>query len=153
MVFLPKLLGYLRKVAPGASARVWPIPLDKPAFPLSSGDVDLAVGYFDNLTTGFRQSFLFRDRYVCVVRAMHPKFAKGMTAEAFQNAEHAMAHSTGMAHANIDQLLARYQVQRKVALNPQDSDANLTASIGKSIWRRLLRAYISAACQAPTTLQ
>jgi DNA-binding transcriptional LysR family regulator len=117
MVFLPKLLGYLGKVAPGASARVWPIPLEKPGLPLSSGDVDVAVGYFDNLTTGFRQSFLFRDRYVCVVRAAHPKFTKGMTVEAFQNAEHAIAHSTGMAHANIDQLLAKYQVRRKVALS------------------------------------
>jgi hypothetical protein len=28
-----------------------------------------------------------------------------------------MAHSTGMAPANIDQLLARHQVQRKVALS------------------------------------
>lgn len=117
MVLLPKLLGYLRKAAPGASARVWPIPLEKPGLPLSSGDVDVAVGYFDNLTTGFRQSFLFRDRYVCVVRATHPRFGKGMTVEAFQNAEHAVAHSTGMAHANIDQLLARHQVQRKVALS------------------------------------
>ena len=117
MVLLPKLLGYLRKAAPGASARVWPVPLEKPGLPLSSGDVDVAVGYFDNLTTGFRQSLLFRDRYVCVVRATHPKFAKGMTVEAFEHAEHAMAHSTGMAHANIDQLLARHQVQRKVALS------------------------------------
>jgi DNA-binding transcriptional LysR family regulator len=117
MVFLPKLLGYLRNASPGASARVWPIPLEKPGLPLSSGDIDLAVGYFDNLTTGFRQSFLFRDRYVCVVRAAHPKFAKGMTVEAFASAEHAVAHSTGMAHANIDQLLARHQVRRKVALS------------------------------------
>ena len=40
-----------------------------------------------------------------------------MTVEAFEHAEHAMAHSTGMAHANIDQLLARRQVLRKVALS------------------------------------
>jgi len=116
MVFLPKLLSYLKKAAPGATVRVWPIPLEKPGLPLSSGDVDVAVGYFDNLTSGFRQAFLFRDRYVCIVRERHPKFAKGMTLEAFQNAEHAAAHSTGMAHANIDQLLARYQVRRNVTL-------------------------------------
>lgn len=72
MVFLPKLLDYLKKAAPGATARVWPIPLEKPGLPLSSGDVDLAVGYFNNLTTGFRQAFLFRDRYVCIMRASTP---------------------------------------------------------------------------------
>jgi DNA-binding transcriptional LysR family regulator len=107
MVLLPKLLSYLKKAAPGATAKVWPIPLEKPGLPHSSGDVDVAVGYFNNLTTGFRQSFLFRDRYVCVVRANHPRFAKGMTLEAFHGAEHAIAHSTGMAHANIDQVLAK----------------------------------------------
>src|SRR5580704_2495449 len=117
MVFLPKLLSHLKKAAPGASAKVWPIPLEKPGLPLSSGDVDVAVGYFNNLTTGFRQSFLFRDRYVCVVRANHPRFAKGMTSEAFNSAEHAVAHSTGMAHANIDQVLARYQVHRNITLS------------------------------------
>jgi DNA-binding transcriptional LysR family regulator len=117
MVFLPKLLSFLRKAAPGASVKVWPIPLEKPGLPLSSGDVDVAVGYFDNLTTGFRQSFLFRDRYVCVVRADHPRFAKGMTLDAFRSAEHAVAHSTGMAHANIDHLLAKYQVRRNATLS------------------------------------
>jgi DNA-binding transcriptional LysR family regulator len=117
MVFLPKLLRYMSNVAPGVSARVWPIPLENPGLPLSSGDIDVAIGYFDNLTTGFRQTFLFRDRYVCIVRATHPKFATGMTVEAFQNAEHAIAHSTGMAHASIDQILAKYQVHRKVALS------------------------------------
>jgi DNA-binding transcriptional LysR family regulator len=117
MVFLPRLLTHMKKAAPGASVRVWPIPLEKPGLLMSSGDVDLAVGYFDNLTTGFRQSFLLRDRYVCVVRANHPKFAQGMTVEAFQNAEHAIAHATGMAHANIDRVLARHQIRRKVALS------------------------------------
>jgi DNA-binding transcriptional LysR family regulator len=117
MVFLPKLLSYLKKAAPGATARVWPIPLEKPGLPLSSGEVDVAVGYFNNLTAGFRQSFLFRDQYVCIVRAKHPGFAKGMTVEAFQNAEHAIAHSTGMAHANIDQLLGKHQVRRNITLS------------------------------------
>src|SRR5262249_16843604 len=81
MVVLRKVLGYLKHAAPYASARVWPIPAEKPGLPLSSGDVDAAVGYFTNLTSGFRQSFLFRDRYVCVVRENHPRFARGMTLE------------------------------------------------------------------------
>lgn len=117
IVFVPKLLNYLKKAAPKATARVWPIPLEKPGLPLSSGDVDLAVGYFNNLTTGFRQAFLFRDRYVCIMRVNHPAFAKGMTAEAFQKVEHANAHSTGMAHADLDQVLARHGVRRNVALS------------------------------------
>src|SRR5262245_492506 len=81
-----------------------------------SGDVDAAVGFFDNLTTGFRQSLLFRERYVCAVRANHPKFRKGMTLEAFKGSEHAMADATGMAHAVIDRFLAKHRVQRNIVL-------------------------------------
>jgi DNA-binding transcriptional LysR family regulator len=116
MVFLPRLLAFLKKEAPGATVRTSPIPLENPGSALASGDVDAATGFFDNLTTGFRQSLLFRERYVCVVRVNHPKFRNGMTLEAFKSSEHAMADATGMAHAVIDRFLAKQRVQRNVAL-------------------------------------
>jgi DNA-binding transcriptional LysR family regulator len=115
-VLLPKLLALLDKQAPGATVRAAPIPLQNPGAALASGDVDAAVGFFDNLTTGFRQSLLFRERYVCIVRASHPKFLAGMTLEAFKTSEHAMADATGMAHAVIDRFLKKNRVQRNVAL-------------------------------------
>jgi DNA-binding transcriptional LysR family regulator len=115
-VLLPRLLAFLKKEAPGATVRASPIPLENPGAALVSGDVDAAVGFFDNLTTGFRQSLLFRERYVCVARANHPKFRTGMTLEAFKSSEHAMADATGMAHAAIDRFLAKQRVQRNVAL-------------------------------------
>ena len=115
-VLLPRLLAFLKKEAPGATVRTSPIPLENPGAALVSGDVDAAVGFFDNLTTGFHQSLLFRERYVCAVRANHPKFRTGMTLEAFKSSEHAMADATGMAHAVIDRFLARHRVQRNVAL-------------------------------------
>lgn len=105
-VFLPPLLKFLNKNAPGVSARA----------ALSSGEVDFAAGYFDNLTTGFFQSLVFRERYACIVRSGHPKFRAGMTLEAFKTAEHAVADATGMAHAVIDRLLAKHRVRRNVVL-------------------------------------
>src|SRR5262249_28101173 len=78
MVLLPRLIGFLRKEAPRASVKALPIPLTNPGAALSSGEVDIAVGIFDNLTTGFHQSFVLRERYVCVVRKNHPNFRKGM---------------------------------------------------------------------------
>jgi DNA-binding transcriptional LysR family regulator len=115
MVILPSMVPLLKKEAPNANVRVAPIPLENPGATLSAGDVDLAVGFFDNLTTGFRQSFLFRERYVCALRANHPKFRSGMTLDAFKAAEHAWADATGMAHA-IDRLLAKHQIRRNVTL-------------------------------------
>jgi DNA-binding transcriptional LysR family regulator len=114
MVLLPRLLAFLKKEAPGATLRTSPIPLENPGAAMVSGDVDAAAGFFDNLTTGFRQSLLFRERYVCAVRANHPKFRTGMTLEAFKT--NAMADATGMAHAVIDRFLAKQRIQRNVVL-------------------------------------
>jgi DNA-binding transcriptional LysR family regulator len=107
MVFLPKLLAFMSREAPQASLRVSPIPLEQPGAPLASGEVDLAVGFFSNLTTGFRQSMLFRERYVCVVRADHPNFRNGMTAEGFARSPRALADASGMGHAVVEAELKR----------------------------------------------
>jgi DNA-binding transcriptional LysR family regulator len=116
MVFLPKLAVFLKETAPGATMRVAPVPLENPGAALSSGEVDVAVGFFDNLTSGFLQSILFQERYVCIVRAGHPNFRTGMSIEAFKSTAHAIADSTGMAHAMIDQVLARHRIRRKDAI-------------------------------------
>src|SRR5262249_8339688 len=118
-VFLPPLLKFLKQKAPGASARVLPVPLDNPGAALSSGAVDFAGGFFDTLPAGFLQRVVFQERqerYVCIVRSRPPKFRTGMTLEAFKTAEHAVADATGMAHAVIDRFLARHRVKRNVAL-------------------------------------
>jgi DNA-binding transcriptional LysR family regulator len=107
MVFLPKLLALTAGETPKASLRVCPIPLEQPGAPLASGEVDLAVGFFRNLTTGFRQSMLFRERYVCVVRADHPNFGSGMSTEAFACSQRAIADASGMGHAVVEEELAR----------------------------------------------
>lgn len=116
MVLLPPLLAFLKKEAPNATVRSVPIPLENPGLALSSADVDLAVGFFTNLTTGFRQSLLFRERYVCAVRVNHPSFRTGMTLEAFVGTRHAIADATGMAHAVVDRLLAKHRIHREATL-------------------------------------
>jgi DNA-binding transcriptional LysR family regulator len=116
MVLLPRLLAFMKQEAPRASLRAWPIPLDNPGGPLASGEVDLAVGFFSNLTTGFRQALLFRERYVCAVRADHPRFRAGMSLDGFVATPHAIADSSGMAHAVIERILARHRIKRAVTL-------------------------------------
>ena len=107
MVILPKLLAFLAREAPQASLRACPIPIEDPGAPLASGEVDLAVGFFSNLTAGFRQSLLFRERYVCVVRADHPNFRSGMTVEGFAESPRALADASGMAHAVVEEELRK----------------------------------------------
>jgi DNA-binding transcriptional LysR family regulator len=116
MVMLPSLVTYMKKHAPGSNVRSAPIPLINPGGSLISGDVDVAVGFFDNLSSGFVQRFLFRERYVCIVRSGHAGFRGGMSVEAFKKVEHAMADATGMAHAVIDRSLEKHKIARTIAL-------------------------------------
>jgi DNA-binding transcriptional LysR family regulator len=117
MVLLPPMLAFLSREGPRITIRSVPIPLDDPGAALSAGEVDLAVGFFTTLTAGFLQSFLFHERYVCIVRAEHPNFGAGMTLEAFQRTPYAVADATGMAtHANLAKHLARHGLRPEVAL-------------------------------------
>jgi DNA-binding transcriptional LysR family regulator len=50
---------------------------------------------------------LFRERYVCVVRADHPNFGSGMSTEAFACSQRAIADASGMGHAVVEEELAR----------------------------------------------
>lgn len=117
MVLLPRLLGYLKRAAPGVSLRASPIPLTAPGEALASGEVDMAVGFFSNLATGFRRVGLFREHYVCVVRSDHPNFRAGMSLEAFQATDHALTEASGMAHAVIERVLAAHKVRSSVKLS------------------------------------
>jgi DNA-binding transcriptional LysR family regulator len=116
MVFLPKFMSYLNAEAPGSDLRVFPVPLDNPGTALASGEVDLAVGFFTNLASGFRQSLVFRERYVCVVRTDHPRFRTGMSTEAFLASPRALADASGMAHTIVEQTLTRHGLGETVKL-------------------------------------
>jgi DNA-binding transcriptional LysR family regulator len=120
LAFLPKLLEFMQKEAPGSSLKVHPIPMEHPGVRLASGEVDIAAGFFTNLTSGFHQSLLYRVQYVCVVRAGHPKFKTGMTLDAFLATPHAVADPSGMAHAVIEQALAKHRIHRVVKLGVPD---------------------------------
>jgi DNA-binding transcriptional LysR family regulator len=108
MVLLPKLLAFMAQAAPRATLRACPVPLEQPAAALAAGEVDLAVGFFTTLVTGFRQSVLFQESYSCVVRADHPNFDEGMSLDAFRTTPRAMADATGMSHAVMEHQLARH---------------------------------------------
>jgi len=116
MVFLPKLLAHLKALAPGVSLRACPIPLRSQGMALESGEIDLAVGHFTSLRTGFYQRRLFREKYVCIARSDHPKFTRGMSVEAFRQVEHAYADSSGITHEQVDKVLAQHAIARRIGL-------------------------------------
>jgi DNA-binding transcriptional LysR family regulator len=116
VLFLPGLLAHFKVHAPGVTLKMPPVPMRDSHLALETGEVDLAVGHFTTLVAGFHQKKLFRERYVCVVRSGHPNFRDGMTLDAFQASDHAIADSSGMAHQLLDRALDRHGVRRQFRL-------------------------------------
>ena len=116
MLYLPRLLPRIAAEAPGVTLHVRPLPAKAPHLILESGEVDLAVGAFSRLIAGCRQKRLYREHYVCVVRQDHPRFAQGMSSEAFCSVPQALVDPRGYVHERLDRWLAQQKVPRAVKL-------------------------------------
>src|SRR6185436_1875795 len=80
---------------------------------LAAGGLDLAVGFLPGLRTPVRRTALFRDPYVCLMRADHP--IQSLTKKRFLEASHALVTYSGGHHV-IEEALERAGVSRRIAL-------------------------------------
>ncbi len=118
MVFLPRLLEALRERAPRAALQSVNLPHHAIEEALEQGRVELAVGYFPDLTgTHIFQQRLFSHHFVCLIRAGHPfAAAPRLTAEQFVGMEHAVVRAPGRSQEIFEQFLKDQRIQRTVAL-------------------------------------
>jgi DNA-binding transcriptional LysR family regulator len=117
-VFLPKLLRALEQRAPRVRVKVLRIPERGEQEAMAAGDVDIAIGLFPDLKAGFFQQRLYRDQFVCLLRADHPR-AKGgaLTIRQFADMRHAVISSAGTGHeAAVAHAFAAQRHRRRVAL-------------------------------------
>jgi len=117
LVFLPRILSRLNKLAPGLQLRTvnLPAPLLEPA--LRSGEVDIALGYFPDLTAAaLFQQRLFSHSFVCIVRADHPTIKDEMTRRQFLDGLHAVVHPAGHMNDSLEAELQSQGLTRKVSM-------------------------------------
>lgn len=116
VVFLPPLLERLKDEAPRARIEVVQQPVAGLRDALASGELDLAVGFMPELGAGVAQRRLFRDRYVCVVRAGHPLVRRSLSMAQFRAAQHVLIAPSGTGHQVVEQVLAEHGLLDAVAL-------------------------------------
>jgi DNA-binding transcriptional LysR family regulator len=116
IVFLPPLLERLERDAPLVRVETQHLPQDEVSDALASGEADLAVGFLPELSHGVVQKRLFRDRYVCLVRADHPKIGSRLTLAQFLAATHVLVSARGSAHEIVEQTLRNQGLVRRIAL-------------------------------------
>jgi DNA-binding transcriptional LysR family regulator len=113
--FLPPLLERVQRAAPGVRLEAVALDIEDIAETLAAGALDLAVGFLPGLGPSVRRRALFRDPYVCLMRADHPTIRDKLTRKLFLEASHALVSYRG-GHRVIEEALDRAGLSRRIAL-------------------------------------
>lgn len=113
--FLPPLVERAQRVAPGVRLEAVSLEVEDIGDALAAGALDLAVGFLPGLGPPVRRQPLFRDPYVCLMRADHPAIGATLTKKKFLAASHALVSYKG-GHRVIEEALERAGLARKIAL-------------------------------------
>jgi DNA-binding transcriptional LysR family regulator len=115
--FLPRLLSRLARDAPQAALKsvvATPVELSTA---MDLGEIDLAVGYFPDLTTSvFKQQLLFQHSSACVVRRDHPTIRRVMTLDDYLSAKHVVIAQKGRIQDVVEVGLAAKGLHRRIGL-------------------------------------
>jgi DNA-binding transcriptional LysR family regulator len=117
IVFLPRLVRRLSQLAHGAPVRSVSMRPAALADALAGGEVDLAIGYFPDLTTAdFFQQQLFVHHFVCLLREDHAVQGNRPTMTEYLSLDHAVVHSEGRSQEILEQYLAARGLTRRIAV-------------------------------------
>jgi len=116
MYFMPPLMDRLSRCAPQIQIHTHRPSSGNIKEAMESGALDLALGLMPHLQAGFFQKRLFRQRYVCLFRRGHPVAKSPMTLAQFSKLEHVGVTAPNTGHGEIDSLLDRAGVVRRIRL-------------------------------------
>jgi DNA-binding transcriptional LysR family regulator len=114
---LPEIMTYLGTHAPRVQVRT--ILCESDALPkaMDAGEIDLAYGYFPELNGAtFHQQVILDHDIVCLVRQGHPLIEGGLSAERYQDANHAAVHPGNRIGDTISDKLAEQGIARQISL-------------------------------------
>jgi DNA-binding transcriptional LysR family regulator len=115
LTLLPRLMRRIKQVAPSVAIHLSPVSGSIPTL-LESGEIDLAVGFIPPMGAGFYQQRLFSDRFICALRAGHPRIAGDLTLKQFEEETHLTVATSGTGHSILERTLEANRIRRKVGL-------------------------------------
>jgi DNA-binding transcriptional LysR family regulator len=114
ITLLPQILGALRQAAPNVTLEAARIDAAMPQA-LQSGEADLALGLIPSLETGFYQQTLFRQDFICLVGAQHPRITASLTLAQYQ-AEGHVGIVAGTGQQLLEEAVDKFGIERRVVL-------------------------------------
>jgi DNA-binding transcriptional LysR family regulator len=118
MIFLPKILKRFREQAPGITVRTANLPLEVLEQEMIAGDIDVVIGFYPNFSKGnFYQQHLFRDDFVCMMRAGHPALRRNFDLKDFCDALHVVPSPGNRRQDMFEDYLRSLGINRKVVFS------------------------------------
>lgn len=116
IVFLPRLLRHLAKAAPNVQLLSHPWPRGQLQEAMENGQVDIALGYFPDLSTDnvFKQR-LYTHTYACILRKKHPAGAR-FSLSTYAELQHAVVNTPSRSDELFEHYLERKGMSRRIAL-------------------------------------
>jgi DNA-binding transcriptional LysR family regulator len=143
MVFLPPLLDRVRRDAPNVDIRSVSLPPRRLEERLEEGSVDLAIGYFPDLTAaGIETQPLFERDFSCLVSRNHPRATPARwSIETFMAEPHLVVSPEGRVEELFERLLRERRLTRRVLLSVPHtfampavvSNSDLIATVSRSV--------------------
>lgn len=117
-LFLPRLMEHMALHAPHVAIEtVSPPSFEQLHEGLTSGRIDLAIGFLGGLGKQVRERRLFRERFVYVAREGHPIVNGKLRREQLRLLPHVVGGPVGMRHAAaVEKVLTGPRVKARIAL-------------------------------------
>jgi DNA-binding transcriptional LysR family regulator len=150
MALLPRVLAVIVKEAPLVNIQTVQIPTQRMrSVGLESGDVDLAVGYFEEFDGSMHRQVLFEEHYVGMVRAGHPTIRDVLTFEQFLQTPHLVYQPSGGGHGSqenfVDKAFWQAGVERRVAVRLGHA-VGISAMVSHTDWLVIVPQMLAQAC-------
>jgi DNA-binding transcriptional LysR family regulator len=114
--FLPPLVERVQREAPGVRLEAAALDVEDIADALGTGALDLAIGFLPGLGPPVRRRPLFRDPYMCLMRADHAILSGRFTRKKFLQASHALVSYRAGGHRVVEEALERAGLGPRIAL-------------------------------------
>lgn len=148
--FLPGLMQRLEEVAPHVRVKAISCNPEVLADAMDAGEIDLAIGYFPDLTTSvFKQQVLFTHDTSILIRENHPVLGDGVTLEQYHAARHIAVEQQSRHHDVVELALAQQDIQREIVLTVSHyvnvpalvAQSDFVATIATPLARRFAEHY------------
>ena len=159
--FLPPLIRFMQKEAPGCTLRTLQVPSKSLAQVLESGEADLAVGALSNLDETLYQQLLFTQPFVTLVSKRNRRLPSVLTLAQFEAAQHIVVDLNDPMRSAFDAVIEAAGIQRWIFLRTPhflsvplllDAHPQMLATVPQALGRQFARFDLVRRLAPPVAL-